>query len=154
MRGCGYCTSRRSLVPVRFCMSAIRSSFRISSARRPPTSRSTSPLSPSLTARWGWEPLERCRNESARRWCTARSEAKHAKMVQDMLHYQKFVAGFDEHSTQRAAEHFCRRGFHGREISYPGVGELSKLIETTWLGVLIGWAQEVERMAAGCRCFL
>jgi UDP-N-acetyl-D-mannosaminuronate dehydrogenase len=32
----------------------------------------------------------------------------------------------------------------------PEVGELSKLVETTWLGVLIGWAQEVERMAAQC----
>ena len=28
------------------------------------------------------------------------------------------------------------------------MGELSKLVETTWLGVLIGWAQEIERMAA------
>jgi UDP-N-acetyl-D-mannosaminuronate dehydrogenase len=27
------------------------------------------------------------------------------------------------------------------------VGELAKLLETTWLGVLVGWAQEAERIA-------
>jgi UDP-N-acetyl-D-mannosaminuronate dehydrogenase len=32
----------------------------------------------------------------------------------------------------------------------PDTGEVSKLLETTWLGVLIGWAQEMERMAAQC----
>jgi UDP-N-acetyl-D-mannosaminuronate dehydrogenase len=75
---------------------------------------------------------------------------KHAKMEQDMLHYQKFVGGFDEQSTQRAAEHFSGAGFAVAKFRTPEVGELSKLIETTWLGILIGWAQDVERMAAGC----
>jgi UDP-N-acetyl-D-mannosaminuronate dehydrogenase len=75
---------------------------------------------------------------------------KHAKMEQDMLHYQKFVAGFDEQSTHRAAEHFAGAGFATGVFRTPEVGELSKLVETTWLGVLIGWAQEVERMAVQC----
>jgi UDP-N-acetyl-D-mannosaminuronate dehydrogenase len=75
---------------------------------------------------------------------------KHAKMEQDMLHYQKFVAGIDAQSTQRAAEHFAGAGFKVASFRTPEVGELSKLVETTWLGVLIGWAQEVERMAADC----
>jgi UDP-N-acetyl-D-mannosaminuronate dehydrogenase len=75
---------------------------------------------------------------------------KHAKMEQDMLHYQKFVGGFDEQSTQRAAEHFTRAGFVVTKFRTPEVGELSKLVETTWLGVLIGWAQDVERMAVSC----
>lgn len=75
---------------------------------------------------------------------------KHAKMEQDMLHYQKFVGGFDEQSTQRAADHFAGAGFAVAKFRTPEIGELSKLVETTWLGVLIGWAQEVERMAAGC----
>jgi UDP-N-acetyl-D-mannosaminuronate dehydrogenase len=75
---------------------------------------------------------------------------KHAKMEQDMLHYQKFVAGFDPQSTQRAAEHFAGAGFKVATFRTPEVGEISKLVETTWLGVLIGWAQEVERMAADC----
>ena len=72
---------------------------------------------------------------------------KHIKMEQDMLHYQKFVAGFDENSTQRAAEHFAGAGFKVAKFRTPEMGELSKLVETTWLGVLIAWAQEIERMA-------
>jgi UDP-N-acetyl-D-mannosaminuronate dehydrogenase len=75
---------------------------------------------------------------------------KHAKMEQDMLHYQKFVAGFDPPSAQRAAEHFAGAGFKVATFRTPEVGEISKLVETTWLGVLIGWAQEVERMAVQC----
>jgi len=75
---------------------------------------------------------------------------KHAKMEQDMLHYRKFVAGFDEESTQRAAKHFAGAGFTTGIFRTPEAGELSKLVETTWLGVLIGWAQEVERMAVHC----
>lgn len=75
---------------------------------------------------------------------------KHAKMLQDMLHYRKFVAGFDAQSAQQAAQHFTRAGFQVATFRTPEVGELSKLVETTWLGVLIGWAQEVERMAGEC----
>ena len=72
---------------------------------------------------------------------------KHIKMEQDMLHYQKFVAGFDSQSTQRAADHFSTAGFKVAKFRTPEMGEISKLVETTWLGVLIGWAQEIERMA-------
>jgi UDP-glucose 6-dehydrogenase len=72
---------------------------------------------------------------------------KHAKMEQDMIHYQKFVGGFDEQSTQRAAEHFAGAGFRVAKFRTPEAGELSKLVETTWLGVLIAWAQEIERLA-------
>lgn len=75
---------------------------------------------------------------------------KHAKMQQEMLHYRKFVAGFDAQSTQQAARHFEAAGFPIAIFRTPEVGELSKLVETTWLGILVGWAQEVERMAAGC----
>ena len=75
---------------------------------------------------------------------------KHIKMVQDMLYYRKFVGGFDEQSTRDAANHFAGAGFQVANFPTPEIGELSKLIETTWLGVLIGWAQDVERMAAEC----
>lgn len=73
---------------------------------------------------------------------------KHAKMTQDMMRYCKFVAGFDEPSTQHAVNHFNKAGFKVEKFRNPEVGELSKLIETTWLGALVGWAQEIERMAA------
>jgi UDP-N-acetyl-D-mannosaminuronate dehydrogenase len=75
---------------------------------------------------------------------------KHAKMEQDMLSYQKFVAGFDPQSTQQAAQHLAGAGFGVATFPNPEAGELSKLLETTWLGMLIGWAQDVERMAARC----
>lgn len=75
---------------------------------------------------------------------------KHVKMVKDMQLYRKFVGGFDENSTRRAAEHFVGAGFRVSVFPTPAVGELSKLIETTWLGLLIGWAQEIERMAEQC----
>ena len=73
---------------------------------------------------------------------------KHVKMEAELLHYRKFVAGFDPKSTQQAAEHFIHAGFQTDTFATPEIGELSKLFETTWLGVLIGWAQDVERMAS------
>lgn len=73
---------------------------------------------------------------------------KHVRMEQEMLHYRKFVAGFDRDSTQRATQHFAEAGFQVSTFITPEAGELSKLVETTWLGVLVGWAQEVERMAS------
>lgn len=75
---------------------------------------------------------------------------KHAKMEQDMLFYQKFVGGSDLASTQQAAQHFAAAGFKVATFPNSDAGELSKLLETTWLGLLVGWAQDVERMAAQC----
>jgi UDP-N-acetyl-D-mannosaminuronate dehydrogenase len=75
---------------------------------------------------------------------------KHAKMEQDMLFYQKFVGGSDSRSTQQAAQHFAAAGFKVATFPNSEAGELSKLLETTWLGILVGWAQDVERMAAQC----
>jgi UDP-N-acetyl-D-mannosaminuronate dehydrogenase len=75
---------------------------------------------------------------------------KHARMEQEMLSYKKFVAGCDAEATAQAAEHFRGAGFNVATFPNPEAGELSKLIETTWLGMLVGWAQDIERMAAGC----
>ena len=74
--------------------------------------------------------------------------AKHVRMEQDLLHYRKFVAGLKPQVTQQAAQHFARAGFQVGTFPSPEIAELSKLLETSWLGVLVGWAQEVERMAA------
>lgn len=75
---------------------------------------------------------------------------KHAKMEQDMLRYQKFVVGPDPQSTQLAAAHFAGAGFKVATFPTLESGELSKLLETTWLGMLVGWAQEIERLAFQC----
>ena len=75
---------------------------------------------------------------------------KHVKMERDLLHYQKFVASLDPQATEQAVEHFERAGFKTAIFRTPEIAEVSKLVETTWLAVLVGWAQEVERMAARC----
>jgi UDP-N-acetyl-D-mannosaminuronate dehydrogenase len=75
---------------------------------------------------------------------------KHAKMEQDMLHYQKFVGGMDSASTHLASQHFAGAGFKVATFPTPEAGEVAKLLETTWLGMLVGWAQDIERMAAHC----
>jgi UDP-N-acetyl-D-mannosaminuronate dehydrogenase len=72
---------------------------------------------------------------------------KHANMERDMLRYKKFVAGCDAHSTGEALTHFSGAGFKTATFRTPRLAEVSKLLETTYLGVLIGWAQEVERTA-------
>ncbi len=74
---------------------------------------------------------------------------KHAKLEEDMLRYKKFVAGCDQESTQLACRHFQNAGFRTDTFRTPEVAELAKLLETTWLGMLIAWAQEVERLALG-----
>ena len=71
-------------------------------------------------------------------------------MEQEMLSYRKFVVGCDAEATAQAAEHFTGAGFHVATFPNPEAGELSKLIETTWLGMLVGWAQDIERMAGEC----
>ncbi len=70
---------------------------------------------------------------------------KHFKMKQELLHYAKFIGGIDQESSQRAAEHFQSVGMKTRVLSSPEATELSKLTETTYFGVMIAWAQEVER---------
>jgi len=73
---------------------------------------------------------------------------KHVRMQQDMLFYKKFVAGFESNAVEDARRHFERAGMQTDVFRTPEVAELSKLLETTYLGILVGWAQEVERLAA------
>ena len=70
---------------------------------------------------------------------------KHARMLQDMQKYVKFVGGTDPASARRAAKHFESLGLKTRILSAPEATELAKLTETTYFGVMIAWAQEVER---------
>jgi UDP-N-acetyl-D-mannosaminuronate dehydrogenase len=70
---------------------------------------------------------------------------KHAKMKQDLLHYTKFIGGLEESAVLRAAKHFQSVGLRTRVLGSPEATELAKLTETTYFGLLIAWAQEVER---------
>jgi UDP-glucose 6-dehydrogenase len=70
---------------------------------------------------------------------------KHTRMQEELCSYTKFVGAMDPASGQRAAEHFESLGFKTRILSSPEATELAKLTETTYFGLMIAWAQEVER---------
>jgi len=70
---------------------------------------------------------------------------KHTRMAADLLHYDKFVGGIDAPSAERTARHFESMGMKTRVLSSPEATELAKLTETTYFGLIIAWAQEVER---------
>jgi UDP-N-acetyl-D-mannosaminuronate dehydrogenase len=70
---------------------------------------------------------------------------KHARMQEELLHYAKFVGALDLQSGQRAVEHFEEVGMKTKLLSSPEASEIAKLTETTYFGLLIAWAQEVER---------
>lgn len=70
---------------------------------------------------------------------------KHLRMAADLLYYDKFVGGLDQESAQMVAQHFQGAGMRTRVLSSPEATELAKLTETTYFGLIIAWAQEVER---------
>jgi len=70
---------------------------------------------------------------------------KHVKMKQDMLHYVKFVGALNPTAGQKACAHFQSIGMKTRLLGTPEAAELAKLTETTYFGLLIAWAQELER---------
>src|SRR5437773_9945908 len=70
---------------------------------------------------------------------------KHVRMQEEMLHYTKFIGALDLQSGQRAIEHFEGVGMKTKLLASPEASEIAKLTETTYFGLLIAWAQEVER---------
>jgi UDP-N-acetyl-D-mannosaminuronate dehydrogenase len=70
---------------------------------------------------------------------------KHARMLEELKTYTKFVGAMDPISAQHAAEHFHSLGLKTRVLSAPEATEVAKLTETTYFGLMIAWAQEVER---------
>jgi UDP-glucose 6-dehydrogenase len=72
---------------------------------------------------------------------------KHARMTQELLEYTKFIAAFDDNAAMEAEAHFQRAGMRTRRIAQVETLELAKLVETTYFGVQIAFAQEVNRLA-------
>ena len=70
---------------------------------------------------------------------------KHVRMRDELLNYTKFIGAIDLASGKHAAEHFESMGIRTRVLSSPEATELAKLTETTYFGLMIAWAQEVER---------
>src|SRR5712672_2742951 len=74
---------------------------------------------------------------------------KHVRMLEELRHYTKFVGATDPAAAQLAAKHFESMGLKTKVLSAPEATELAKLTETTYFGLLIAWAQEVERYCDG-----
>jgi len=72
---------------------------------------------------------------------------KHARMLEDLRWYTKFVGALDRSSAEEAAQHFESLDLKTKILPSPEAAELAKLTETTFFGLLIAWAQEVERYA-------
>jgi UDP-N-acetyl-D-mannosaminuronate dehydrogenase len=72
---------------------------------------------------------------------------KHSKMVDDLYTYVKFVAGTSADTAERVQAHFIAAGLKSETISTPEALELAKLLETTYFGLLIAWAQEMNRFS-------
>jgi len=70
---------------------------------------------------------------------------KHARMLEDLRLYTKFIGATNPIAADRAARHFASAGLKTQILSSPEATELAKLSETTYFGLMIAWAQEVER---------
>jgi UDP-N-acetyl-D-mannosaminuronate dehydrogenase len=70
---------------------------------------------------------------------------KHVRMQQDMLHYCKFVAAIESADAERAESHFQAAGMKTRIVNKVETLEVAKLAETTYFGVCIAYAQELNR---------
>jgi UDP-N-acetyl-D-mannosaminuronate dehydrogenase len=72
---------------------------------------------------------------------------KHLRMTEELRHYRKFVAGTSEQAVALVEDHFAAAGLTTQRMSSPEALELAKLLETTYFGMLIAWAQEMDRFA-------
>jgi len=72
---------------------------------------------------------------------------KHARMTDELRRYRKFVAGASAQAVGLVQDHFAAVGITTRCMSSPEALELAKLLETTYFGVLVAWAQEMDRFA-------
>jgi UDP-N-acetyl-D-mannosaminuronate dehydrogenase len=68
-------------------------------------------------------------------------------MLDDLRKYTKFVGGVDKSAGAEAAAHFESIGLKTKVLSSAEAAEIAKLSETTYFGLLIAWAQEVQRYA-------
>lgn len=70
---------------------------------------------------------------------------KHARMASDLRRYFKFVAAAAADIAAAAERHFQRHGMKTRRMNLIETLELAKLAETTYFGVLIAFAQVLNR---------
>jgi UDP-N-acetyl-D-mannosaminuronate dehydrogenase len=73
---------------------------------------------------------------------------KHTKMADELRRYRKFVAGTSAEAVDLVERHLGEAGMTTARMSLFETLELAKLLETTYFGVLLAWAQEMDRFAA------
>lgn len=81
--------------------------------------------------------------------CYSPVRGKHVEMANALRRYRKFIAGSNQNAVERAERHFRAAGLETERMSSPDALELAKLSETTYFGVLIAFAQELNRYANG-----
>ncbi len=72
---------------------------------------------------------------------------KHARMVEDLKRYVKFVAATERGAGDEAEQHFKMAGFGVARVERVETLELAKLAETSYFGLQIAFAQELNRYA-------
>lgn len=72
---------------------------------------------------------------------------KHARMGEELLRYVKFIGALDDDAAARVAKHFEAAGMRTHRLRSPEATELAKLSETTYLGLLVAFAQDIDRFA-------
>lgn len=72
---------------------------------------------------------------------------KHARMAEDLMHYVKFVSASEGPVAEQARAHFADAGMKTRIVRRVETLELAKIAETTYFGLLIAFAQEMNRFA-------
>ncbi len=70
---------------------------------------------------------------------------KHVRMLQELQHYTKFIGSDNPAAAELAASHFESMGLKTKILPAYEASEVAKLTETTYFGLMIAWAQEVER---------
>ena len=70
---------------------------------------------------------------------------KHIRMLEELSKYVKFVGAMTPAAGRMAADHFESFGMKTKVLTSTEASELAKLTETTYFGLIITWAQEVER---------
>lgn len=72
---------------------------------------------------------------------------KHIRMTAELRRYRKFLAGTSAQAVALVEGHFAAAGLTTQRMTSPEALELAKLLETSYFGMLVAWAQEMDRFA-------
>jgi hypothetical protein len=73
---------------------------------------------------------------------------KHVRMAGDLTRYTKFVSALTPEVARQAEQHFQAVGMKTGAMDCPETLELAKLAETSYFGLQITFAQELNRLAS------